>query len=120
MATVGSLALTYADWAKRLDPDGKTATVVELLSQTNEILEDAVFMEGNLPTGHRVSIRTGLPDVYWRSINQGVRSASRPLLRLMKPAVSWKHVRTSTWSWPSSTVILLPSACRKTRRLSKR
>lgn len=72
MALLPAGALTLADWAKRQDPDGKIPTVAELLSQTNEILEDAVFMEGNLPTGHRVSIRTGLPDVYWRSINQGV------------------------------------------------
>lgn len=72
MATLASGALTLADWAKRLDPDGKVPVVAELLSQSNEILEDAVFMEGNLPTGHRVVIRTGLPTAYWRSINQGI------------------------------------------------
>lgn len=72
MATLTSGQLTLADWAKRLDPSGKIPKVAELLSQSNEILEDAVFMEGNLPTGHRVVIRTGLPSVYWRSINQGV------------------------------------------------
>lgn len=72
MALLPAGQLTLADWAKRQDPDGKIPVVAELLSQTNEILEDAVFMEGNLPTGHRVTIRTGLPDVYWRSINQGV------------------------------------------------
>lgn len=72
MATLATNALTLADWAKRLDPDGKVPVVAELLSQSNEILEDAVFMEGNLPTGHRVTIRTGLPAVYWRAINQGV------------------------------------------------
>ena len=72
MATLTSTALTLADWAKRLDPDGQVPKVAELLSQTNEILEDAVFMEGNLPTGHRLTIRTGLPAVYYRSINQGV------------------------------------------------
>ncbi len=72
MPTLPSGALTLADWAKRLDPDGKVPVVAELLSQTNEILEDAVFQEGNLPTGHRVAIRTGLPAVYWRAINQGV------------------------------------------------
>lgn len=70
--TLGTGALTLADWAKRIDPDGKVPAVAELLSQSNEILEDAVFMEGNLPTGHRVTIRTGLPTVYWRSLNQGV------------------------------------------------
>lgn len=72
MAVLSTGALTLADWAKRLDPDGKIPTIAELLSQTNEILEDAVFQEGNLPTGHRVTIRTGLPTVYWRALNQGV------------------------------------------------
>ena len=72
MATLAAGALTLADWAKRLDPDGKVPVVGELLSQSNEILEDAVFQEGNLPTGHRVVIRTGLPTAYWRSINQGI------------------------------------------------
>ena len=72
MATLNSGVLTLADWAKRLDPNGKVPVVAELLSQSNEILEDAVFMEGNLPTGHRLSIRTGLPLVYWRSLNQGI------------------------------------------------
>lgn len=72
MAVLSSGVLTLADHAKRLDPDGKVPAVAELLSQTNEILEDAVFIEGNLPTGHQVTIRTGLPTVYWRSINAGV------------------------------------------------
>ena len=72
MATLNTGALTLADWAKRLDPDGKVPVIAELLSQRNEILEDAVFMEGNLPTGHRVTIRTGLPAVYWRQLNSGV------------------------------------------------
>ena len=72
MAANSANALTLADWAKRLDPTGKVPVIAELLSQSNEILEDAVFQEGNLPTGHRVIIRTGLPSVYWRSINQGI------------------------------------------------
>ena len=72
MATLATGALTLADWAKRLDPSGKAPAVAELLSQSNEVLEDAVFQEGNLPTGHRVIIRTGLPAAYWRSINQGI------------------------------------------------
>lgn len=75
MATLTTGALTLADWAKRLDPDGKIPIIAELLSQSNEILEDAVFVEGNLPTGHRVTIRTGLPAVYWRLLNAGVPSS---------------------------------------------
>jgi hypothetical protein len=73
MATLQANALTLADHAKRMDPDGKTPKIVELLAQTNEILDDMRFMEGNLPTGHRTTVRTGLPTVYWRLLNQGVQ-----------------------------------------------
>lgn len=72
MATLSSTALTLADWAKRMDPNGRVPIIAELLSQSNEILEDALFVQGNLPTGMRVIIRTGLPTVYWRSLNQGI------------------------------------------------
>lgn len=72
MATLSTGALTLADWASRIDPEGKVPTIVELLSQSNEMLEDMLWKEGNLPTGHRSAIRTGLPTVYWRMINQGV------------------------------------------------
>lgn len=33
MSTLGSTVLTLADWAKRLDPDGKVPAIVEMLSQ---------------------------------------------------------------------------------------
>jgi len=75
MATLSTSNLTLADWAKRTDPDGRVPIVAELLSQSNEILEDCVFKEGNLPTGERVVVRTGLPAVYWRALNQGIPSS---------------------------------------------
>ena len=72
MATIGSNVLTLADWAKRLDPDGRVPTVVEMLSQTNEVLDDMLWQEGNLPTGHRLTARTSLPTVGFRQLNNGV------------------------------------------------
>lgn len=72
MATLSTSALTLLDWSKRLDPKGRIPVIAELLSQSNEILEDAVFVEGNTATGMRVVIRTGLPTVYYRALNQGV------------------------------------------------
>ena len=73
MSVVGDLNPTLADVAKRLDPDGKIADIVELLSETNEVLADMTFVEGNLPTGHRTTVRTGLPDATWRMLNYGVQ-----------------------------------------------
>lgn len=66
-------AVTLLDFAKSIDPNGNTATVVELLNQTNEILTDMVWMEANGPTAHRTTIRTGLPTVTWRLLYQGVQ-----------------------------------------------
>lgn len=72
MATIGGQVYTFADWAKRVDDNYKVASIVELLSQTNEILADMLVMEGNLPTGHKTTVRTGLPTATWRLLNAGV------------------------------------------------
>lgn len=73
MATLGNTAYTLSDWANRIDPSGSVRTVVELLSETNEILQDAAWVEGNLPTGHRTTVRTDLPSVSWRKLNYGIK-----------------------------------------------
>lgn len=73
MATLGqSGKVTLLDIAKATDPNGRIAKVAELLTQTNEILLDMPFYEGNLPTGHKGFVRTGLPTAVWRSMYQGV------------------------------------------------
>jgi len=73
MATIGNDVFTFADLAKRMDPNlSDVASVVEVLSQQNDILKFLPFMEGNLPTGHRTTIRAGKPTVGTRRINQGV------------------------------------------------
>ncbi len=72
-ATLGTGGkVTLLDWAKALDPNGAVADVAELLTQTNEILTDMQWIEGNLPTGHKSTVRTGLPVAIWRQMYQGV------------------------------------------------
>jgi len=63
------------DWARSIDPSGEIADIAELLSQCNEHLKDIIWQEGNLPLGHKVSVRAGLPQGTWRAINQGVASS---------------------------------------------
>ena len=73
MATLSVTNPTLADLAKVTDPDGSIADVVEILNATNEILLDMTFLEGNLTTGHRTSIRSGLPTPTWRKLYGGVQ-----------------------------------------------
>ena len=73
---------TYLDYANKLDPDNNIAVVIELLNETNEILDDMTAKEGNLPTGHKTVVRTGLPTATWRLLNYGVqpsKSQSAPV-----------------------------------------
>lgn len=72
MAALPNYNLTLPDWTKRRDPDGRAATIGNLLAQTNQILDEQVYREGNEATGHRVTVATGLPAVYWRQFNQGI------------------------------------------------
>lgn len=64
---------TLIDVASRLDPNLNVDKIVELLAATNPILNDMTFMEGNLPTGHKTTVRTGLPGVTWRKLYGGVQ-----------------------------------------------
>ena len=73
MATLTNNNPTLLDWKNAMDPDGSIAAVVEILAQTNEVLADIPFMEGNLPTGHRTTVRTGLPGSTWRRMYGGVQ-----------------------------------------------
>jgi hypothetical protein len=69
---IGTNVVTLADWASRVDPEGRIAIIAELLAQKNEVIPDMHWEEGNLPTGHRIVQRTGLPSVMARSLNQGI------------------------------------------------
>lgn len=73
MTVLATTHPTLLDVAKRLDPNGKIDTIVELLNQTNEVLDDLTFVEGNLPTGHKTTVRVGLPVPTWRKLYGGVQ-----------------------------------------------
>lgn len=66
MATLTANNPTLLDVTKALAPDGTIDTVAEILNETNEILADMTFVEGNLPTGHRTTVRTGIPEPTFR------------------------------------------------------
>jgi len=73
MAALTANNPTLLDVARRTDPSGNIATIVELLNQTNPVLDDMTFVEGNLETGHKTTVRTGLPTPTWRKLYGGVQ-----------------------------------------------
>ena len=73
MSTLATNRSTLLDVARRLDPDGKIAKIAETLNHYNEILDDIPFVEGNLPTGTKITVRASLPAPTWRLLNKGVQ-----------------------------------------------
>jgi hypothetical protein len=74
MATLASTNPTLADIASRMDPSGKIdPQIVEILAQTNEMLDDMTLIEANGFTEHKTTVRSGLPNGTWRKLNYGVQ-----------------------------------------------
>lgn len=74
MATLTTVNPTLADLAARMTADGKIdPNIVEMLSETNEILDDMVLIEANGFTEHKTTVRSGLPTGTWRKLNYGVQ-----------------------------------------------
>ena len=66
--------------------------ILELMNQTNDILDDVKWMESNQSDGHLTKIRTGLPAVYWRRLYKGV-PASKSQWAQVKEATSMMEAR---------------------------
>ena len=74
MLQIGNV-MTLHDLATRHGGrENKVLPIVEMLSIQNPILQDMAWQEGNLTTGHLFPVRTALPGVTWRRINDGVLS----------------------------------------------
>jgi hypothetical protein len=73
MTTLTASSPTLLDLAKRTDPDGTIANIVEMMEAQNPILMDMTVVEGNLQTGHMTTVRTGLPEPTWRKLYGGVQ-----------------------------------------------
>jgi hypothetical protein len=96
MATLGATYLTLIDLFKQQEGDGKvTAQIIEMLAETNQILDDMVVMPCNNGTKHLTTSRTGLPAGTWRRLYQGVqptKSEVRQVTDTTGMLESWSEV----------------------------
>jgi hypothetical protein len=72
MATIGNSFLGLADVYKATDSNRNIIPVIEALNILNPLMEDATMIECNQGTKHTSSIRTGLPQVSWGKLYQGI------------------------------------------------
>lgn len=72
MAVIGNSYLGLIDLYKRTGANREMVPVIEALNQLNPLGEDAIYIECNKGTDHLTTIRTGLPDVTWGQLYQGI------------------------------------------------
>lgn len=73
MAARNTALMTLVDVTASYGEAGEAqGQIAEILEKENPIIEDMTWKEGNLLTGERTWVRTGLPGVAWRRYNQGV------------------------------------------------
>ena len=75
MAIIADKHYSLVDYAKQFDPSGQELAIAEVLSQSNDIIADALVTESSLDSGHEYAVRTGIPEGTWRRAYQGIEPA---------------------------------------------
>lgn len=72
MATIGNSFVDLIDVYKQQDGRGQFTPIIEILMEMNPVLDDAIAVECNKGTTHLHTVRSGLPDVTWGRLYQGI------------------------------------------------
>jgi len=72
MAVLGNTLVDLIDIYKQQDGRGQFVPIIEMLMEMNPMLVDAIMMECNKGTTHLHTVRTGLPEVAWGKLYQGI------------------------------------------------
>lgn len=68
MGTLGSSYLNLADRLKRTEGGEQAATIIEMMNETNVIMQDVNVIECNDGSNYLTTIRTGLPSATFRRL----------------------------------------------------
>lgn len=83
MAALTATHPTLLDLKARMDDSGSIAPIIEILDQNNDILDDMVWIEGNQTTGHKTTIRSGIPEPVFRKLYGGVQPTKSRTLQII-------------------------------------
>jgi len=83
MAALASTHPTLLDVQKRMDEHGNIAPIIEILNQTNDMLDDMVWIECNNGTAHKTTMRSGIPEPTFRKLYGGVQPSKSRTVQIM-------------------------------------
>ncbi len=89
MATLAPGAFTYNEWAMRMDSTGKAAYLVNLLSQNNSTIYEAMAVPCQNGNAFEFTQVVALPTIVRRSYNQGVAATQAAVAKQMATAIEY-------------------------------
>jgi hypothetical protein len=89
MAVLTPGLFTYSEWAARMDPDGKTSLLINLLSQQNAILEDCMAVECQSGNAFEFTQVVKLPTPARRSYNTGVAATMAGVAKQVQTCIEY-------------------------------
>lgn len=75
MATLGDNQASWKYYASQLDPDGKAARIIDVLTKQNDIIDDMYVIPGNKEYGLQTTKLAGTPTVAIRGVNQTIQAS---------------------------------------------
>lgn len=94
-----SQIITIADAAKLTAPNGAAVKIIDVLSQTNEIIQDAPSTPCNQGTTHLVTVTDSVPRPKFRMLNEGAQISKGTLRQYTENAAlieNWTQVDDET------------------------
>lgn len=85
MAIIADKQYNLVDYAKQFDPSGQELAIAEVLSQSNDMIGDALVTESSLDSGHEYAVRTGIPEGTWRRAYKGIEPAKATTKVVVEP-----------------------------------
>ncbi len=76
--------LTLIELAKRTN-NGNLISIAEVMDETNAIIKDGPWIEGNQATGHVITRRNSLPAGTFRKLNAGIEAEASSTTQLTEP-----------------------------------
>ena len=83
MAALASTHPTLLDVVKRTDENGNIANVIEILNQSNDMLDDMVWIQCNNGVAHKTTMRSGIPEPTFRKLYGGVQPSKSRTVSIM-------------------------------------
>jgi len=88
----GTTVRTLADWGSFFKANGQIHNIIELMDQTNNILEDILFKEATDLDGNRTALRVKIPTVFYRRLYRGI-DVSKSEVSVVKDPVAMIEAR---------------------------